>query len=119
VSVELLRQVRDWVLKTEPTLLGFVYPSIGVDVLELCQRATAAATFEALYYLDAVAPGGSFQIWVDGGRFDEETGWSYHFDRPKAQVLAVIGKAILRAEHPRAEDHDLLHAVQTHGSNTT
>jgi hypothetical protein len=83
---------------------------VGVPALEALQSvagADAEALAQALELLDSVTPRPfTFLLWVDGAEAvleGESAGFVYRYDRPKAEVLAVMGRACIKAARSLAE----------------
>ena len=78
-----------------------------VSVLDLLVQAACGdkdLAFQGWQLLDACTPGFNFDIYVDGGKWDENVGAIvYHYDTKPHEVAAVIGKAIMRASRPDEE----------------
>lgn len=98
----LLRTARALVARSEPTLLGALYPSVGADVMELLERGSSPAVDEALRLLAIVVSpirGQElmFSVWLDSGFVDPDTRqFTYPYPNPRKRidVLIAFDKAI-------------------------
>lgn len=101
---ECLMRMRELVTDGEHRLGGMLMvPSL----LEDSARGDRELAIQALEILDGCTPRPwTFSVWVDGPRWvndsDSFAFVVYSYDRKPAEILAVIGKALMRANalHP-------------------
>jgi hypothetical protein len=76
--------------------------AVVVDYMGMMLEATEDnidLACDLLAALDEEAPGKSFGFWADGGRWvQDQPDPVYHYDTKPADIAAVFGKAIQRAQ---------------------
>src|SRR5258708_2445312 len=84
---------------------------VGVPALEALQSVAgddAEALAQALELLDSMTPRPfTFLLWVDGAEAvadGDQVGFVYRYDRKRSQVLALMGKACLKAVRTNAAE---------------
>lgn len=95
---EALKRARELYVSGERRM-DFIGPNV-IDYMGLMLEATEDnidLAADLLLALDEVAPGKNFGFWADGGKWVNEEP-VYHYDTKSAEIAAVFGKAIQRAQ---------------------